>query len=153
MGARGHIVARSALQSLPLSSPTDCLICWRLPERLEVVLAGVFEGADRAGHHPWELGVHREEGVVVHQVADDVHLLLEVLLPYLSHAQGVATWGQRGEPPAARQISEVRPVRLEAECEPLPKQALPVQGVVTWVGRLQQPRSAQNLGPESRMQG
>lgn len=44
----------------------------RLPERLVVVLAAVLEIAHWASHHPWELCVHGQEGVLVHHIADQL---------------------------------------------------------------------------------
>ena len=55
-----------------------------------MVLAAVLKLADRARDDARELGVHRDEGVLVHDAADDVHLLVQVVAPYLAHAQRLA---------------------------------------------------------------
>lgn len=55
------------------------------PQGLVVILSTVFEGSYWPRNDSWKLGVHGQERVIVHNVANDPHFFFQVVLPYFSH--------------------------------------------------------------------
>lgn len=69
------------------------LLLLGIPQGLIYELSAAFEVANRAGNHPRKFCVHCYVGIVVHNAAYRLQLLVEIVLPYLSDAEGL-TRGQ-----------------------------------------------------------
>jgi hypothetical protein len=62
------------------------------PKRLVVILRAVLERPDRPHHHARKLCVHSHIRILVHNVAYQLELILQVIGPYLPDAEGPCSW-------------------------------------------------------------
>ena len=60
-----------------------------IPQRLVDEFSAAFEVANGSGNNPRKLCVHCYVGKVVHNIADRLQLLVEIVLPYLSDTKNL----------------------------------------------------------------